>query len=148
MKGFSSGFLGESVDDMGSCGTTGVDMIIKTEQIIENLYKGRTETFIATLMKFVEVLQMLPQEIHYCITLKGGIEKLMKRANYLLSPKEFLKQIVFNTVFHSIDIASAIAYAIEDALDDGYYQMGYEAGEALNIFLFNDNQKNGTVSII
>ena len=29
VKGFFSGFLGENIDDMGSCGTVGVDMIIK-----------------------------------------------------------------------------------------------------------------------
>ena len=54
--------------------------------------------------------------------------------------KEFVKQIIFNSIFHSIDIASAMAYALEDAMDDGYYQMGYDAGKALNIFLFNDNK--------
>ena len=54
--------------------------------------------------------------------------------------KEFVKQIIFNCIFHSIDIASAMAYALEEAMNDGYYQMGYDSGKALNIFLFNDNK--------
>ena len=29
VKGFFSGFVGENIDDMGSCGTVGVDMILK-----------------------------------------------------------------------------------------------------------------------
>ena len=80
----------------------------------------------------------MPKEIHYCITLEGAFEKLMKRTDTMLNPDEFLKNIIFNTVFHSIEIASAIAYAIEEGMDDGYYDMGYSAGKALNIFLFND----------
>ncbi len=55
----------------------------------------------------------MPKEIHYCITLEGAFEKLMKRTDTMLNPDEFLKNIIFNTVFHSIEIASAIAYAIE-----------------------------------
>ena len=84
---------------------------------------------------------MLPTEIHNCLTIKGAFEKLIKRTNSILTPNEFLKNIVFNIIFHSIDIASALAYAIEDGMDDGYYQMGYDAGSALNIFLFNDSHQ-------
>ncbi len=62
----------------------------------------------------------------------------MNRTTKVVNLKEFVKSIVFNTIFHSLDIASAMAFAVEDGMDGGYYMMGYEAGKALEIFLFND----------
>ena len=86
---------------------------------------------------------MMPGEIKNCLSIKGAFERLIKRTDSVMNPKEFFKNMVFNIIFHSIDIASALAYAIEDGMDDGYYQMGYDAGNALNIFLFNDTPQKG-----
>ena len=92
-------------------------------------------------MEMIEIMTLFPGEIKNCVTIKNGLEKLRNRTTQVLNLKEFVKQIIFNTIFHALDIASAMAYAIEDGMDEGYYQMGYEAGQALNIFLFNDNAK-------
>ena len=139
VKGFTSGFLGENIEDMGSCGTLGVDMIIKTQDVFDKLFHGRVDTYMKAFMEMIEIMTLVPKEIKNCVTIKRGLEKLKNRTNQVINVKEFVKQIIFNTVFHSIDIASAMAYALEDAMDDGYYQMGYDAGLALNIFFFNDN---------
>ena len=139
VKGFTSGFLGENIEDMGSCGTVGVDMIIKTQDVFDKLFHGRVDTYMKAFMEMIEIMTLVPKEIKNCVTIKRGLEKLKNRTNQVMNVKEFVKQIIFNTVFHSIDIASAMAYALEDAMDDGYYQMGYDAGKALNIFFFNDN---------
>ena len=98
-------------------------------------------------MEMIEIMTLVPKEIKNCVTIKRGLEKLKNRTNQVMNVKEFVKQIIFNTVFHSIDIASAMAYALEDAMDDGYYQMGYDAGKALNIFLFNDNNNKPSPSL-
>ncbi len=83
---------------------------------------------------------MIPKEVHNCLTIKSGMEKLMSRTTKISNVKSFLKTVVFNSIFHSLDIASAMAYAIENGMDGGYYVMGYQAGNALQIFLFNDSK--------
>ncbi len=147
VKGFTSGFLGESIEDMGSCGTLGVDMIIKSQDVFDKLFHGRVDTYMKAFMEMIEIMTLVPKEIKNCVTIKKGLEKIKNRTNQVMNVKEFVKQIIFNTVFHSIDIASAMAYALEDAMDDGYYQMGYDAGKALNIFLFNDNTDKPTPAL-
>ena len=139
IKGFTSGFLGENIEDMGSCGTLGVDMIIKGQDVFEKLFHGRPDTYMKAFMEMIEIITLVPKEVKNCVTINRGLEKLKNRTNQVINVKEFVKQIIFNTIFHSIDIASAIAFALEEAMDNGYYQMGYDAGNALNIFLFNDN---------
>ena len=51
MKGFASGFLGENIDDMGSCGTTGITMLTDVDDIFTNLIHGKADTYLSTLMK-------------------------------------------------------------------------------------------------
>ena len=92
-------------------------------------------------MEMIEIMTLLPKEVKNCVTIKNGLEKIRDRTTKVLNFKDFIKQIIFNTIFHSLEIASAMAFAIEDGMDQGYYQMGYEAGKALNIFLFNDGTK-------
>ena len=66
----------------------------------------------------------------------------------MINMRDFLKGIIFHTIFHSIEIASKMAYAIEAGLDSSYYMMAYKAGEALNTFLFNDNPAPAPTSLL
>ena len=56
MKGFASGFLGESIDDMGSCGTTGITMLTDIDDIFNNLLQGKAVCYLSTIMKMFQVL--------------------------------------------------------------------------------------------
>ena len=89
-----------------------------------------------------EIMTIFPSQMKHCMAVKNSLDKMRQRTAKMLNLKEFVKQIIFNTIFHSIDIAAAMAYAIESGMDDGYYEMGYRSGQALNIFLFNDNANN------
>ena len=51
MKGFASGFLGESIDDMGSCGTTGITILTDIDDIFNNMFHGKADTYLSTIMK-------------------------------------------------------------------------------------------------
>ena len=142
--GFADGFIGEKIEDMGQCGTLTVDVILKYQEVFDKLFHGKLESYMKAFMELFEIMTMFPKQVKNCLALKHGLDKLRQRTTKILNFKEFVKSVIFNSVFHSIDIASAMAYAIEDAMDEGYYEMGYESGKALNIFLFNDSNNNFT----
>ena len=69
VEGFTSGFLGESIEDMGSCGTVGVDMIIKTQDVFDKLFHGSVDTYMKAFMEMIEILSLVPKEIKNCVTI-------------------------------------------------------------------------------
>ena len=87
----------------------------------------------------IQLFTLVPQEFNDCQALKSSVEKLISRTTKTLSINEFMRDILSNIIFHSLDIASDLAYAIENALDGSFYDMGSASGAALNHFLFNDN---------
>ena len=141
MKGFASGFLGEKIDDIGSCGTNGIAMLTKLGDVVVQLFYGRVDTYFKAFSELVEVFTALPQEFSDCQSLKNALDKLISRTTTTLNPTQFLQNMAFNLIFHIFDILSALAYAAENALDQGFYDSGVAAGNALNIFLFNDSSK-------
>ena len=81
VKGFTSGFLGENIEDMGSCGTVGIDMILKTQDVFDKLFHGRVDTYMKAFMEMIEIMTLVPKEIKNCVTIKRGLEKLKNRTN-------------------------------------------------------------------
>ncbi len=56
MTGFFSGFMGENITDMGQCGVQGVSMIMKTEKAFANLFHGKLDTYVKSLLDLTEVI--------------------------------------------------------------------------------------------
>ena len=54
---------------MGSCGTVGVDMIIKTQDVFDKLFHGRVDTYMKAFMEMIEILSLVPKEIKNCVTI-------------------------------------------------------------------------------
>ena len=88
----------------------------------------RSDTYLQAFMELFEIMTIFPKQVKNCLAIKNSLDKMRQRTNKMLNLKEFVKSIIFNTIFHSIDIASAMAYAIESAMDNGYYEMGFKSG--------------------
>ena len=66
MKGFASGFLGEKIEDIGTCGSTAVSIVQQLEKVVMELFSGRMEKYMAAFSDFITIITLIPQEFKSC----------------------------------------------------------------------------------
>jgi hypothetical protein len=65
--------LGENIEDMGSCGTTGVEIVIKSADAFEKLMNGNPKTYFSAFQEIIDIMGKIPKEIKNCYSVKNSL---------------------------------------------------------------------------